>query len=124
MLGIRGSPKDFTPEFDTFVPMGSKEAKAVKGEAVDAIFKTYSNGVKTNRDAWVNNFNRDALAENMSRMIETYNTEVARWEQQGNRDADLDDFVVSDDTKIKWSRDLKGKVETGWAKLLNFQNIK
>ena len=33
ILGIRGSPKDFTPRFDTFVPMGSKEAKAVKGEA-------------------------------------------------------------------------------------------
>ena len=52
--------------FDTFVPMGSKEAKAVKGEAVDAIFKTYSNGVNTNRDAWVYNFNRNMLStENM-----------------------------------------------------------
>ena len=76
ILGIRGSPKDFTPRFDTFVPMGSKEAKAVKGEAVDAIFKTYSNGVKTSRDAWVYNFNRNMLAENMNRMIETYNAEV------------------------------------------------
>ena len=34
-------------EFDAFIPMGSKEAKAVKGEAVDAIFKTYSRGVTT-----------------------------------------------------------------------------
>ena len=99
--------------FDTFVPMGSKEAKAVKGEAVDAIFKTYSNGVKTNRDAWVNNFNRDALAENMSRMIEIYDTEVARWGQQIGRDADLDDFLESGDTKIKWSSTLKQKLQSG-----------
>ena len=100
-------------EFDTFVPMGSKAAKAVKGEAVDAIFKTYSNGVKTNRDAWVNNFNRDALAENMSKMIETYNAQVFQWERQGNRDTDIDDFVVYDDKEISWSRDLKAKLKRG-----------
>ena len=100
-------------EFDTFIPMGSKAAKAVKGEAVDAIFKTYSNGVKTNRDAWVNNFNRDALAENMSKMIETYNAQVFQWERQGNRDTDIDDFVVYDDKEISWSRDLKAKLKRG-----------
>ena len=59
--------------FDTFVPMGSKEAKAVKGEAVDAIFKTYSIGINTSRDAWVYNFNRNVLTENVNRMIGTYN---------------------------------------------------
>ena len=100
-------------EFDTFIPMGSKEAKAQKGEAVDVIFKTYSNGVKTNRDAWVCNFNRDTLVENMRRMIEIYNTEMARWGQQVGRDADLDDFLESDDTKIKWSSTLKQKLQSG-----------
>ena len=100
-------------EFDTFISMGSKKAKATTGEAMDVIFKTYSNGVKTNRDAWVYNFNRNTLAENMSRMIENYNTEVARWGQQPDRDANLDDFVMSDDTKIKWSRELKIKLKRG-----------
>ena len=52
-------------EFDTFIPIGRKEAKAIKGTAVDVIFKTYSNGVKTNRDAWVYNFNRNTLTENI-----------------------------------------------------------
>ena len=89
--------------------MGSKQAKSVKGEAEDVIFKTYSNGVKTNRDAWVYNFNQNTLTENISRTVDTYNTEVARWGQRMDRDANLDDFVVSDDTKIKWSRDLKAK---------------
>ena len=100
-------------EFETFIPMGTKEAKAQKDEATDVIFKTYSNGVKTNRDAWVCNFNRNALTANMIGMIENYNTEVARWRQRTDRDANLDDFVVSDDTKIKWSRDLKVKLERG-----------
>ena len=99
--------------FDTFVPMGSKGAKAVKGEAVDAIFKTYSNGVKTNRDAWAYNFNRNALTQNMVGMIGSYNAEVARWGQQLGRDANLDDFLESDDAKIKWSSTLKQKLQSG-----------
>ena len=93
--------------------MGTKAAKAQKGEANDVIFKTYSNGVKTNRDAWACNFNRDTLTENMSRMIEVYNTEMARWGQYIGRDTDLDDFLESNDTKIKWSSTLKQKLQRG-----------
>ena len=98
-------------EFEDFVPIGTKEAKAAKGEAVDAIFKIYSNGVKTNRDAWAYNFNRNALAENISGMIETYNEHVFKWQNRENRDASVDDFVVYDNTKISWSRDLKVKLK-------------
>ena len=100
-------------EFETFIPMGTKEAKAAKGEAVDVIFKSYSLGVSTNRDAWVYNFNRNALAENMSGMIDTYNEQVFKWEHRGDRDANVDDFVLSDEAKIKWSRDLKLDLKRG-----------
>ena len=98
-------------EFETFIPMGTKEAKAAKGEAVNVIFKSYSLGVSTNRDAWVYNFNRNALAENMSGMIDTYNEQVFKWEHRGDRDANVDDFVLSDEAKIKWSSGLKQKLE-------------
>ncbi len=98
-------------EFDTFIPMGTKEMKAAKGAATGVIFKTYSLGVSTNRDAWVYNFNRNVLTENMSNMIQTYNAEVARWGQRTDRNANLDDFVVSDDEKIKWSRNLKSELK-------------
>ena len=100
-------------EFETFIPMGTKKAKAAKGEAVGVIFQTYSNGVKTNRDAWVYNFNRNTLAENMDRIIDTYNEQVFKWERRANRDANVDDFVVYDDVKIKWSSGLKQKLESG-----------
>ena len=100
-------------EFDTFTPMGTKQAKSAKGKVEDVIFKTYSNGVKTNRDAWVYNFDQNTLTKNISGMIDTYNAEVARWEQQMDRKVKLDDFVVSGDTKIKWSRDLKAKLKRG-----------
>ena len=105
--------KGLHAEFDAFIPMGTKAAKAQKGEASDVIFKTYSSGITTNRDAWVYNFNRDTLIENISRMIGNYNTEVARWGQHIGRDADLDDFLESDDTIIKWSSTLKQKLQSG-----------
>ena len=98
-------------EFDSFIPMGNKEMRAAKGAATDVIFKTYSLGVSTNRDAWVYNFDRNRLAENMSGMIENYNAEVARWGQRTDRETNLDDFVVSDDGKIKWSRNLKRELK-------------
>ena len=97
-------------EFETFIPIGSKEAK---GEEVDVIFKTYSLGVSTNRDAWARNFNRNTLTEKMSGMIETYNAEVDRWQRREDREADVDDFVIYDDEKIKWSRNLKRELKRG-----------
>ena len=99
--------KGLHPEFETFVPMGTKETKAARGKVVGVIFKTYSNGVKTNRDAWVYNYNRNTLAENMSGMIDTYNEHVFKWERRVDRDANINDFVVYDDTKIKWDRELR-----------------
>ena len=100
-------------EFKTFIPMGNQEAKEARGEAVEVIFKTYSNGVKTNRDAWAYSFSRNTLTENMNRMIGTYNAEVDRWERRENWEVNVDDFVVSDETHIKWSGDLKLKLKRG-----------
>ena len=100
-------------EFDTFIPIGTKEAKAKKGAATDVIFKTYSAGVKTNRDAWAYNFNPNTLTQSVQQMIEVYNMEVARWVQQTSKEVNIDDFVVSDDTKIKWSSGLKSNLKSG-----------
>ena len=110
------------PEFDTFPPMGTKEAKALKGRAVDVIFKTFSLGVCTNRDAWVYNFTRDAVVRNVSRMIETYNEEIFRWGRRTDREANIDDFVVSDEKKIKWTDKLKQDLKSG--KIADFSQEK
>ena len=100
-------------EFDTFIPIGTKEAKAVRGTAANVIFKTYSSGIKTGRDAWVYNCNRDALSENIREMIDTYNTEVDRWKWRENQQTNVSDFVVYDDTKIKWDRELRQQLQRG-----------
>ena len=105
-------------EFETFIPMGRHRRR----KSNVPIFEAYSNGVKTNRDWWARNFNRNALTENMSRMIDTYNAEVHRWQRRENRDADVDDFVDNDERKIKWTEGLKKKLEKG--KLAEFAESK
>ena len=100
-------------EFDTFIPIGTKEAKAVKGETANVIFKTYCRGIITGRDAWGYNFNQNALDENAQRMIDTYNVEVDRWKHRENQQESVSDFVVYDDTKIKWDRELRQQLQRG-----------
>ena len=100
-------------EFDTFLPMGTKKAKAEKNAAIDVIFKTYCRGVVTNRDAWVYNFNRNTLSENVRRTIEYYSLQALRWEHREDRQADIIDFVESDLTQIKWDRELRQHLQRG-----------
>ena len=100
-------------EYDAFTAVGSRGAKSSKGEAVEVIFQTFSNGVSTNRDAWTYNSNRDALTTNIKKTIETYNEQILKWNMRSNQGANLDDFVVYDDKRIKWSSTLKQKLAGG-----------
>ena len=100
-------------EFDTFLPMGTKSAKAAKGNVEGTIFKTYSLGVSTNRDAWAYDFRPEALAANMTRMIEFYNAETSRWERRTDRQILVNDFVNPDRAQIKWTNRLKAAVKKG-----------
>ena len=49
----------------------------------------------------------------MSRTIQTYNEEIDRWRRREERGANVDDFVMSDDGKIKWSETLKRNLQRG-----------
>ena len=112
------------PEFDTFLPMGNKAAKASDTNKVETLFKTYSVGVVTARDAWVYNFNRNTLKENLTEMMEYYNGQVFRWERRSNRDINVDDFIDTDDTRIKWTRSLKSKLKTGTMAEFSTENVR
>ena len=100
-------------DFETFLPMGTKTAKAAKGDVEGALFKTYSLGVVTSRDAWVYHFKEAALQENMTRMIAFYNAEVGRWEGRADRQLAVNDFVNTDRRKIKWTDRLKAELKKG-----------
>ncbi len=105
--------KGFEDDFDSFIALGSKEAKASKVDVTDCIFKIFSNGVKTNRDSWVYNFNYRDLEINIQRTIDTYNDQLISWKQKGNKSLNIDEFVTCDDTKISWSSTLKNYLNAG-----------
>ena len=98
-------------DFETFIPMGSKAAK--KGQTQKVLFRTYSLGVNTTRDAWVCNFNQKSLATNVAHTIDAYNLQVLKWERQTDPNVNVDDFVVYDNTQIKWSSTLKRHLMRG-----------
>ena len=100
-------------DFNTFIPMGTKAAKAAKGAGATTLFKTFSLGVSTNRDAWAYHFNPETLAANMARMIEFYNAETSRWERRTDRQLAVNDFVNTERAQIKWAERLKVALEKG-----------
>ena len=51
------------PEFDNFIPMGSKIAKKKAVMRSNTIYHTFGIGLQTSRDAWVYNFNENALIQ-------------------------------------------------------------
>ncbi|HDN27994.1 MAG TPA: helicase [Thioploca sp.] len=111
-------------EFDEFFPLGSKEAKKAKTETVGVFFKFYGLGVSTNRDAWAYNFNQEVLAENMQRTIEVYNKQVDKWLNRDDKGAEVDDFVLYDDSRISWDGTLKGDLNKGKKALFSLEKIR
>jgi predicted helicase len=99
-----------TDEYADFLPIGTKETKATSGLDAEAIFKTYSGGVKTNRDDVVYDFDRGLLMTRVKGFIEEYNAEVDRYRRAGGK-AEVDDFVRYD--KVKWSESLKANLQRG-----------
>ena len=100
-------------EFNTYIPMGNKRANRKKIVKDHAIFHTFGAGLLTSRDAWLYNFDENALIQNVRRTSDFYNTHVARWKGIPQALRNVDDFVEYDDTQIKWSSGLKLKLQQG-----------
>ncbi len=101
------------PEFVNFVPLGSKAIKTSKVLSKGVLFKTFSLGVNSNRDSWVYHFAKPGVVENVKRFLICYNTEVDRWLNRSNKPVKLDDFVLHDPTRVKWSSRLKEYLSRG-----------
>lgn len=93
--------------FGEHISLGDKKDKSSV-----ALFENYSNGVKTNRDAWCYNSSVSNLNSNMRRMANFYNSEVERFEEacsgkQKSAYPDIESFINADPRKISWNRGLK-----------------
>ena len=89
--------------FANFYPFGSKETKA--GVTDDAIFRLYSQGLNTARDAYIYNFSRDACAENAQRMTADYLAALSDIEQ--NPELTGDAAARRHSLNLKWNDELK-----------------
>ena len=82
--------------FATFQEIGNKSLKGK--ESTPALFRQFSRGLATSRDAWCYNFSREAVASNMRRMIDNYNAAV-----EAGTTAEA---INTDSTQINWNRQL------------------
>ena len=98
------------PEFETFIPMGSKEAKNTSGGDGEAIFSLYSSGVVTSRDNLVYSFDLPLLQERVRTFIEIYNTAADRKRRHNPKDP-VESFIDTNDPRIKWSYRVKASLK-------------
>ena len=94
-------------EFDTFIPMGSKEAKSTKNGKT--LFNLYSLGVATNRDILAYSFDLALLQEQVHTFIEIYNTAVDRKKRHDPK-TPVESFIDTTDPRIKWTRQVKASL--------------
>lgn len=87
---------------------------------VQAIFKSYSLGVSTNRDAIVYDFDKEQLLKRIEVFIEDYNAEVDRYIRKGKPE-ELDDFL--DYENLQWSETLKRKLRSGQRAAFDRANV-
>ncbi len=90
--------------FDNFSVLGDKKSK-------QKVFREYSNGVKTQRDAWCYNASYSALVRNCELMISTYNEEVSKL--AGKSDTEIRSAVTTDKKRISWSDHLFQSISRG-----------
>ena len=102
--------------FDNYISLGDK-----KDKKVTTIFHTYSAGVKTNRDAWIYNFSRKILSNNLDTTLNTYNRELAKLQ-------DVEKFLGKNDIEndpklISWSGGLVQSLTRQEVITKNLENI-
>lgn len=108
--------------FQEFYPLGSKDAKASKAD--DAIFKLFSNGYKTSRDAYLYNFSRDACAENARRMVDDYLGAMRELEASRDQTHDIEDIARRYSSNLHWDSKLQRHAQQGIATEFSDQHIR
>jgi predicted helicase len=96
------------PSFGKHMPLGEQDGAV-------GMFRNYSSGLKTNRDAWCYNFSESELRRNIGRAIRFYNSEVKRWADATpkQREGGIAKFITIDATKFSWDYQQRIDVEKG-----------
>lgn len=96
--------------FDEFVPIQAEKKYKLDTESY---FVSHSLGTATARDAWVYNFSEDRMIENMTNMIEFYNSQRVNYQAElgNNGKLKFNLFASNDSKKISWNDSLKRSCE-------------
>ncbi len=111
--------------FTAFIVAGEKRDKTAL-----TVFENYSNGLKTQRDAWCYNFSHNDLNQNVRDTIQFFNQEVERFNkvhgllEKRRRDELVPNFINLDTTKISWTRALRNELSRGTPINFNSESIK
>ncbi|WP_180047619.1 MULTISPECIES: type ISP restriction/modification enzyme [unclassified Acinetobacter] len=96
--------------FEKFISIGHK-----KESSENSIFKDYSLGIATNRDAWCVNYSNQKLSQNIINMLDFYNLERLRFLKEKINAKAVDKFINIDTKKISWTHNLKRSLERNKA---------
>ena len=95
--------------FTKLYPMGTKDAKT--GAADEVVFRLYSRGFVTGRDAYVYNFSLNACAKNAQNMVDDYLGALRELEAGKTTDQTIDKIVRRHSSSLKWDDKLKSQVQ-------------
>ncbi|MGH1456046.1 MAG: DEAD/DEAH box helicase [Alphaproteobacteria bacterium] len=102
--------------FDEYIKIGDKN------DRTNLLFKTYSMGIKSNRDAWVYNYSKETLKSKVEAMIAFYNFELNRVKNVNN---DKKEKALSKDKeKVKWTSDVVSSLIKGEEHAINPQDYR
>lgn len=108
-------------DFDSLMPIASKEAKAEKRSGRErTIFKLFSLGVVTNRDDWVYDFDAEKLERKVRRFVDLYEADRGRWSDSANQEG-TGNWV---NRQIKWTSELEAHLRRGTPLTFNRGRIR
>ena len=92
--------------FAQFYPIGTKEAKT--GKVGNAIFRLYSRGHTTGRDAYIYNFSHNTCAENARKIVGDYRAAFS--ELEDNPELLAEEVASRYTVNISWDRELRNNL--------------
>jgi len=97
------------PEFNSFLPVGTKDTKRSKGPHDNALFKMYSLGVVTSRDSHAYSFDTTQLINQAITFIDIYCSAVDKLRRLGGK-VDPATLIDTNNPHIKWTRQVKASL--------------
>jgi predicted helicase len=95
--------------FSTYLPITPEKKFDNK---TNSYFLANIVGVATGRDAWVLNFSKQNLSDNMQSMIDFYNDQCSKFvaTKHISPDLNIEDFIDTNANKISWTVNLKNDI--------------